>query len=238
MTAPAARSPQSYARIGGLLYLAIIGLGLFGEMFVREAIIVPGDAAATMGRIAASQGLWRAGIAGDLLMHVLDVPLIVILYLLLRPVSRSLSLTAALLNVVQTAVLAANKLNLLVPVFLIEGGGYLAAFSPEQLQALGRLAIKAHAYGFGIGLLFFGFTCVVQGVLTWRSGYLPKALGALFLVAGLGYVLNGFAMVLAPAFSVAIFPYTMAPILAGELAMCLWLLFKGVDMKAWEARNA
>jgi hypothetical protein len=147
-------SPQRYARLSGLLYLAIIALGLFGESYVRGTLFVPGDAAASASNIAASPLLWRAGIAGDILMHVFDVPVIVALYLLLRPVSARLALLSTLLNLVQTAVLAGNKLNLLVPIFLLADASYLQAFSPEQLHALSYLAIKAHSFGFGIGLIF------------------------------------------------------------------------------------
>ena len=130
------RSPQLYARLGGWLYLAIIILGMFGELFARATLVVSGDAAATANSISASQFLWRAGIAGDLLMHVLDVPVILILYLLLEPVNESLALLATFINLVQTAVLAANKLNLLIPLFLLEDVAYLNAFSAEQRHAL------------------------------------------------------------------------------------------------------
>jgi len=109
------QSPQRYARIGGVLYLAIIALGLFGEAFVRGTLVVSGDATATASAIAASESLWRAGLAGDLLMHVFDLPVIVVLYLLLKPVSESLALLATFFNLIQTAVLVANKLNLLAP---------------------------------------------------------------------------------------------------------------------------
>ena len=122
------RSPQRYARIAGICYLAIIFLGMFGELYVRGALVVSGDAAATSAAISASPMLWRAGIVGDLLMQVLDVPVIVIFYYLLRPVSRSLALFATLLNLVQTAVLVMNKLKLMVPLFLLERSSYLAAF--------------------------------------------------------------------------------------------------------------
>ena len=79
------QSPQRYARVAGVLYLAIIALGAFGELGVRGTLVVPGDAAATWARIGQSPWLWRCGIVGDLLMHVLDVPVLVILYVLLRP---------------------------------------------------------------------------------------------------------------------------------------------------------
>jgi Domain of unknown function (DUF4386) len=238
MVSPVEHTPQVYARSGGVLYLAIILLGLFGEMYVRGTLVISGDATATMTGIANSQFLWRAGIAGDLLMHVLDVPVIVVLYLLLRPVSRSLALLATLINLVQTAVLVANKLNLLVPIYLLEGGSYLHAFSPEQLHALGYLAIKAHGYGFGIGLIFFGFACLVRGYLIFKSGYFPRILGVLLLLAGLSYLTNSFALLLAPAFADMIFPIILAPAFVGELFFCLWLIIKGVNLERWHARSA
>ena len=73
------QSPQRYARTGGVVYLAIIVLGIFGEAFVRGTLVVSGDATATANAIAASESLWRVGIAGDLLMHVLDLPMILLL---------------------------------------------------------------------------------------------------------------------------------------------------------------
>ena len=218
------------------MYLVIILLGGFGELFVRGTLIVSGDATATANGISSSQFLWRAGIAGDLLMHVCDVPVILILYFLLRPVSKSLALLATLINLVQTAVLAANKLNLLVPLFLLDDAGYLKAFSPEQLQVLSYLAIKAHGYGFGFGLIFFGFACLVRGWLIFRSGYFPKTLGLLMLMAGLSYLTNSFALLLAPSVAASIFPGVLIPAFVGELSLCLWLIVKGVNMRQWEQR--
>lgn len=230
------RSPQGYARLAGVMYLAIILLGMFGELYVRAQLIVPGDAGATAQAIAASSQLWRAGITGDLLMHVLDLPVILILYVLLRPVSKSLALLATLFNLVQTAVLAFNKLNLLVPLFLLEDAAHLQAFSAEQLHALSLLAIQAHAHGFGIGLIFFGVACLVRGVLIWRSGHWPKALGGLMLLAGVSYLVNSFALLLAPSLATAMFPAVLVPAFVGELAFCLWLVFKGVNTERWRQR--
>ncbi|WP_349740509.1 DUF4386 domain-containing protein [Roseateles cavernae] len=236
MTPSLERSPQLCLRITGLLYLAIIALGLFGEAVVRGSLVVAGDAAATAARIAAEPLLWRAGIAGDLLMHVLDLPVILALYYLLRPVSRRLALLATWFNLVQTAVLAANKLNLLLPILLLEGSGQ--AFSAAQLQALTRLAINLHAYGFGIGLIFFGIACLLRGWLIARSGFLPRPLGLLLLLAGLSYLLNSFALLLAPKLAAALFPAILLPAFIGELALALWLIVKGVDLPQWARRRA
>ena len=236
MIASVERSPQRYARIAGILYLAIIVLGLFGELYVRGTLIVAGDAAATSAAISASPLLWRAGVAGDLLMHVFDVPVIVVLYFLLRPVSRSLALFATLANLVQTAVLVANKMNLLVPLFLMENSGYLTAFSPEQLHALSYLAIKAHGYGFGIGLIFFGVACLVRGYLIFKTGYLPKILGVLMAIAGVSYLINSFALLLAPPLANAMFPGVLISAFVGELSLTLWLMVKGVNLERWRQR--
>ena len=236
MTSSIERAPQFYARVGGLLYLAIIVLGIFGELYVRGRLVVAGDASATASSILSSQLLWRAGIVGDLLMHVCDVPVILILYLLLRPVYEGLAVLATLLNLIQTAVLVANKLNLLVPVFLLGDAGYLNAFSPEQLHSLSYLAINAHGYGFGIGLIFFGFACLIRGYLVFESGYLPKTLGLLLGIAGLSYLTNSFALLLAPSFATAIFPAVLVPAFVGELTVSLWLIFKGVNARQWEQR--
>ncbi len=151
------RSPQKFARIGGIAYLVIIVAGFLGEMFIRNKIIVPGDAEATAGRLIATPLLWRIGIAGDIVMHICDIIVMLVLYLLLKPVNKYLALAALLFNLIQTAVLVANKLNLMIPLFLlVDGGAYLNAFGSRQLQALAYLSIRAHSHGFGIGLIFFG----------------------------------------------------------------------------------
>src|SRR5262252_9072196 len=105
-------SPQAYARVGGVLYLIIIAAGIFGELFARGPLIVSGNAVATASHIADSIPLWRAGIAGDLVMHMCDIGVMMVLYVLLSPVNRNIALFALLSNLAQTSVLVTNKLNL------------------------------------------------------------------------------------------------------------------------------
>ena len=230
-------SPQAYARIGGVLYLMIIAAGATGELFVRGSQVVSGNAAATAHNILASPYLWRAGIAGDLVMHVCDVGLMLVFYVLLRPVSRTLAMLAVLFNLVQTSVLVANKLNLVLPLFLLADVGYLQAFTPEQRQALSYVAIRAHDYGFGVGLIFFGVECVVVGYLIVRSWYLPRTLGVMMQIAGACYVINSFAVILYPPLGSRLFPFILLPPFVAELSLASWLLVKGVDVTAWNAGN-
>lgn len=214
-------------RLAGLCYLAIIALGLWTEAFVRGSLVVPGDAAATAQRIAANPQLWRLGLGADLLMQVLDLPVIVVLWRLLRPVNETLALTATGLNLVQTAVLVANRVQLLAALDLLTGTAMGAAFLPGQREALAMLAVQLHSQGFGIGLIFFGFACVIRGALIAKSGVVPRALGWLLVIAGLAYLVNSFALLLVPDFARLLFPAVMLPVFVGELAFALWLTLSG-----------
>jgi len=226
------------ARIGGIIYLIIIVAGVYGEMVVRSKLIVPGDAAATANNIIASQLLWRTGIASDLLMHICDIPLMIIFYLLLKPVNKNLALMALLFNMVQTAALVANKLNLITALFPLSDADYLKSFTSQQLYTLTYLSIKSHDYGFGLGLIFFGFTCLIAGYLIFKSGYLPKAIGVLMQIAGVCYLINSFTLIISPSFAGVLFPVIMLPPFIAELSFCLWLIFKGVNIPVWEKRLA
>jgi hypothetical protein len=218
------RSPALIsARVAGAIYLAIIGLGLFGEVFVRGSLVVSGDAAATAGNILGSATLWRTGIATDLLMHVLDVPLIVFFYLLLKPVNHPLALLATGFNIVQTCVLAANKLTLVAALSLLQQPASEAGHTDSSAMAF--TAVDLHGYGFGIGLIFFGMACLVRGYLMFKSGYVPRVLGVLLVVAGISYLANSFALLLSPSLASLLFPAVLLPAFVAEMALALWLLF-------------
>lgn len=181
---PLELSPQAYARLGGALYLIVIAAGLFGELFVRGQLVVPGDATATLQNIKSSELLWRLGIAGNLFHLACAVALGFIFYVLLRPVSRDLALLAVLFNLVSITIEAVSKLFLLPALFMAGNAAYLQAFAPEQLDALAYLSNRSHTYGFNISLIFFGFECLLLGYLIFKSEYLPKVLGALMAIAG------------------------------------------------------
>ncbi|HVI25330.1 MAG TPA: DUF4386 domain-containing protein [Xanthomonadaceae bacterium] len=228
-------SVQAWVRAAGLAYLVIIACGLFGEMGVREALVDWNDAAATAHHLRAEAGLWRLGVATDLLMHLCDVLVFVVLYLVLRIVNRPLALVALTANIVQTAVLAASKLFLLAPLFLLADKGYLAALAAGQAEALALVALRLHGHGFAIGLIFFGVTCLAEGHLIRRSGFLPRLLGVGMQVAGACYIVNSFALILSPPLAARLFPLILLPPFLAELAFAAWLLVKGVDVAKWRA---
>lgn len=233
---PAAVSPVSLARLGGLLYLIVIAVGLYCEVFVRGRIVVAGDAMATADHLRASEGLWRGGIALDLLACACTAGLAWILYGLLRVVDRTLAWLMILLDVIAIGLQAGFDLNLLAALFPLGSAAYLRAFTPAQLAALAYMSIRAHTFGFGIGLLFFGLVFPLRGYLIVRSGFLPPWIGVLLMLAGTGYIAHGFMLVLAPAVAGTLFVFVALPILVGEGSLCLWLLFRGVSAEAWQRR--
>lgn len=223
-------SLRNTARFAGVLYLLLIVVGIFAQGFVREQLLVPGDAAATAGNVLASEGLFRLSIAGDLLMILCDVALGVLFYLLLKPVSQTLALLAAFFRLAQAATLGINLLNLFVTLQLLDGA-HLTSFVSEQLQALALLFFEAHGIGYDIALVFFGVYLLLQGYLMAKSSYFPKFLGTMLVIAGLSYLINSFSF-LYPSYATVIGQFMVGPTLLAELTLTLWLLIKGIKSVA------
>jgi hypothetical protein len=228
-------SPRMKARIGGVLYLITIVVGLFNEAYVKGKIIVWGDAAATAANLRSMEFLWRLSIVGELTMIICTVILSVCLYSLLKPVSKDLALLFTFFGLIATAMEAAYSLELLQALMPLGSGEYLKAFTPEQLNAMATLLLKSHDTGFAIVLLCFGPFFLVTGYLIFKSTYFPRAIGMLYQVAGIAYLANGLVRVLAPAFGSQVFMIIAPFAFVGETSFCLWLLFKGPNMPKWNA---
>jgi hypothetical protein len=130
------------------------------------------------------------------------------------------------------------SLQMLGALFPLSGAGSLASFTPEQVAALARLIQREREHTFGVSLLLSGCFFVIAGPLIYRSGYLPKIVGALYTVAGVGYVAHTFTLVLAPAAANTVFMVAGPLILLGEATLSLYLLIKGVNVDGWNRRQA
>lgn len=228
-----AASPLVCARVAGLLYLVIIVLGLFSELFVRSSLIVPGDAAATASNIMAAEGLFRAGFLTDSIMFLSDVALAVLLFVLLKPVNKILALMALGFRLTQTAAIALNLLNYYAALLLLKGAGYSSAFDSAQLDSLASLLLDLHSHGYDLGLILFGVHCLFLGYLIAQSLYLPKALGYLVMAAGVTYLIGSYTRFLCPELIEAVSPIYLVAIVS-ELSLCLWLLIKGINLERWK----
>ncbi len=222
----AAPSP-SVARLAGALYLGTVIFGLFAELGTRGSLIVGNDAVATARAILASESLFRAGLAGDLAMLACYVGVTTLFLDMFRPVHAGVSRMAAAFSLIGIAVLAANTLLLLVPLRLLATTSYLAALGEPQREAAALLALKLHSDGYDVSLIFFGIYCLMLGWLAWRSGFLPRAIGALMALAGACYLFDSVADLTAPRFARTLSPHLMDPTLIGEAALALWLLVFG-----------
>lgn len=234
---PIEASPQLLARLGGLLYLVIIAIGIFAEVFVRRRILVTGDAMATAANLRMHETLWRWGIAAELLGMICVIVLLLVWAVLLSPVSRQLTGLALFFDIVAHTVQVVALMDLVAALFPLAGATYLEAFTPEQLAALARMSARAHGHGFGISLLFSGCFFLVAGYLIRKSGYLPRLIGVLYQAAGVGYIANTFVLIVAPAWSGRIMIAVAPVILVGEISLALWLLVKGIDQERWNRRQ-
>jgi hypothetical protein len=229
-------SPQVYARVAGVIWVIVAILAPFAEFFVRQRLIVPGNVAATAENIVASQSLFRAGFASDLVVFVIEVALAAVLYVLFRPVSRMLALVMSFARLAMVTILGLNLLNMFTALQLLTSAEYTAAFDTGQLQALAFVFLNAQSYGYALGMVFFGLHLAILGYLVYRSGFLPRTLGILMVVSALGYLADSFTGFLVPQYADTLAVLVVATALIGELPLTLWLLIKGVNVERWHQR--
>ena len=233
MTNPIAdASPRPKARITGIVYLFYFLTAILAEVFMK-GIVVSGDAAATANNIQAHEPLFRLGLGTGLIATAWYIALTALLYELFKPVNRSVSLVAAFLSLVGCAIQAFGSVFQLAPLVISGSNADLSAFKPEQSQALALILFKLDSQAQTITLVFFGLYCLLIGFLIFKSTFLPRILGVLMALAGLGWL-----TFLAPPLANALSPYVLVLGFLAELSLMLWLLVKGVNVERWKQQAA
>lgn len=222
-------SNKSLARIAGFCYLVVIATGLFSEVFVRQTLRVTNDALTTAHNIQTNEMLFRWGFVADLINFIVGIPTILIIYNFFKKSNKILLQIALTLVIIQTAIIAVNLLNQITPLLLLANETYLNTFQQSQLATLSLLSLNIQSQGYAIGLVFFGFYCILIGFVIYKTSAMPRVIGVLYAIAGLCYLINSFTMFLSKGFANPIFVYLAIPIFIGELSLCLWLLLKGID---------
>lgn len=232
-------NPKPTARVAGLAYLMIFLIGPFSALAARSSAIVRGDSAATAANILAAEPLWRLAFTTELVNAAADIIVAVLLYVLLKPVGRTMALLGAVFQLVMAALLCVKALfHLLSLILLKDGDTYLTNFSAGQLQDLSYLSLRLYGETYDIMLFLFGVHCLLVGWLIARATFMPRILGWLMALVGLCYLFNTIAGVFAPEFREMLYPWILLPALPAEGGLTLWLLIMGVNAQKWRAQAA
>jgi hypothetical protein len=219
--------PVRVARLAAAFTLLTILTGIFAQGFVAGRLIDMGDAAKTAANLSANRGLHQAAFAVFMVEMACNVTATVLFYVLLKPVHRTAALVSLALGLTGTTLKTLGRVFFIAPLFVLPGRG-LDALAAGQLQALALVFLRIDDWAAAMGLVFFGFSGVLQGWLMLRAWFLPRWIGVISLLSGAGWL----TFLYRPLASKA-FPVVLAIGLLGALATILWLLVKGVNERRW-----
>ena len=221
-------STQSTARRAGVLYFLFMIVAIVRE-FLFPAFMVPADATATAHNIAAAEPTYRMGILLGLVTHVMFIFLVALLHKLLKDVDRGQAMLMVMLVSIGVAIALVNLIHEFAPLVLLSGADYLSVFTKPQLDALVLASLRLHSSGAAVPTAFWGLWLFPFGILVMRSGFLPRILGILLLVAGFAYVTSSVTSILLPEYR-RVVSRVMMPLYFGEVPVIFWLLIKGAKV--------
>lgn len=214
------------ARLAGILWLLMIALGLFAQICVRESIIVPGNAAVTASNIAANNLLFRLGFISDLAMLICYLLTPLVFHKLLSTVNRNLSALMVIFAVVGTAIGMLSLLCEYAAVHILSDTSYMGVFSASQLQAQAMLLLDLNDHGYMIAHIFFALWVLPLGILIYRSGFLPRVFGILFIAETAAGLLSIIIHFLFPGGTLETSLLWLGAL--AEFSFTFWLLLRGI----------
>jgi hypothetical protein len=227
-------SPRFTARMAGVFQFLEGLTATSGQVVIRGALIVSGNAAATAANILGRERLFWLGFASSVIGVVFHIAWALLLYDLFKVVNRRVSLFALFVILVGCAVQALTSVLYVAPMLILNAGGSLSALTAEQLHAVAYMFVRLNGYAFNTYLVFFGLWCVLIGFLILRSTFMPRVLGVLLAISGLGWM-----MYLVPPVAVRLFiPYIAAASALGEIPLELWLIIFAVNSQRWKEQAA
>jgi hypothetical protein len=230
-------SAKNPGRFAGLLYILTSIVGFFAMGYVPRKLFVHGDATATANNIAASETLFRLGIAGELIGMTAFIFVALALYDLLKGVNRRRASLMVTLIVVSIPIAFLNELNSIAALVLVRGGEFLSIFEKPQRDALAMLFLNLHHHGIVVAEIFWGLWLFPLGLLVYRSQFLPRFLGVWLMFAGFAWVVLSLTGILLPQYQNKVDSYSQ-PAFLGEIAFMLWLVIKGARPPAPAAASS
>ena len=225
---------KKQARIAGLWYLLLGVTAPIGLVYVPGKIIVPGNAAATIDRLRASESLVRIGIGSELFHQVIFIFLVLALYRLFKAVDEKYAVLLVIFSLLGLPIVFLNVLNDIAALVLVSGADFLSAFDKRQLDALAYLFLRLHSQGITVASVFWGLWLFPFGILVIRSGFIPRFLGVLLFIAGSAYIVSSSISVLLPRYLPVVNKVAMV-FYAAELPIMFWLLIWGAKTRALDA---
>lgn len=235
-------SPKTLARLAALFFLLTIIGGIVAQMFISQRLVNFKDAAATATNILSHKGLFQLGFAVYLVEMACQAVTAGLLYRLLKPVNPTIALLSLLLEITGVIIKTFARVFFISPLYVLEAsasggtgvvGTILSGFSEAQLQSLALILLKVNDFGAATALALFGMSTPLIGYLIFKSTFLPRWLGALVMVAGIGWL-----AFLYPPLGYSMF-MIIAPLgLLSAIIKIFWLLVFGVNEEKWKEQAA
>jgi len=220
---------RKVARIAGFLYLVFIVLFAFST-YIQNKSTAGADAAATARSIVASEWLFRIGFMSEAIAALCFLLAAWALYVLLRPVGKSMALLFLLLNLAGVAVECIFAVMHFAALMLLSGEKYLNVFKADQLQAVAMFFLNLGGSGNLLTTLFYGVWLFPLGYLILKSGFIPRFLGILIILDGISVLICFFQLCLFPGHEKLLYPLYPVMFIA-EFGLGLWLLIRGVRVQ-------
>jgi hypothetical protein len=226
-------SPSTRGRILAVLYLTVIFGGIAGQLFIADRLVVPNDAAATAANIVANKSLYRLAFTIFMLEMAAQVAVSILFYDLLKPVNRSVARLSAIFGLTASGIKTMARVFFYAPLIVLSGAPYLSAIDPAQLETLAFLFLRINSQAAAIALVFFGFETFLRGWLVFKSEFLPRFLGVISMIGGIGWLTY-----LWPPLGSQVFMGVALFAIVGVFATAGWLFIRGVDDVKWRERAA
>ena len=221
------KTRQAWARVTGLLLLLTNGTAMYA-VSTRGAFIERNDASQTAANIMASESFVRVGLAFDLLTIAGVIPLVVGLYVVLKPIARDLALLATCWRLIENSILAGITFASFTALTLLGGGSYMRALEPQQVHDLVYTLLRVHSWGFQVGFLFLGLGQALFSWLWWKSRYIPRWLAGLGIFASSVMAAMAVGIIVWPGLYSLVTMAYMAPMGLYEIGLGFWLLIRGI----------
>jgi hypothetical protein len=226
-------SPVTKARIAAGLFLATIIFGVIAQGFISERLVSLGDAAKTASSILANKAMYRTGFTLYMLEMTCQISYVVLFYELLKPVNRSIARTAMVLGLTGCGIKIVARLFYYAPLLFLGDASYQSAFGADQLSLFALTILRVNDQAAAIAVIFFGFESALEGWLIIKSTFLPRFLGVLGVIGGLGWL-----TFLWPPLGFQLFTFVALFALVASIITIVWLFVRGVDEKRWREQAA